>query len=155
MTIPELVAVTGATEDDRSQRMDMKTFTYPQKACDNGPCVFNRFSIGGITGWRGEFREGRLIKIRVTTSPYQMEQHVITFTQAYGKPKNLRRYISKTNGGLELDDFTATWVVKDAEITMFKHINRDSGVIVIEDLAVKREDDRRAQEQKQRNSRDF
>lgn len=129
MSNAEIVEIVGSTESDYSKGIDRTTYS-----CASSLCTFNGFSIGGITGWTSPNSTLPLEKMYTFPKSEKIEDALSVFTEAYGKPKTFSRYQSKTKGGLTLDDFTAVWFVKDAVITMNKHIDRDTGYISIQSL---------------------
>jgi hypothetical protein len=89
-----------------------------------------RVSIAGIGQWSSKFQENKLVELYSFPKSNLMYEMVETFKEGYGKPQ-IREFKSRTKGGLELNDFSATWLVKDAVISMNKHIDRDTGSIFI------------------------
>lgn len=133
MSMPEVVAITGAVDYG----------SYPdKKPCSRHVCAFRGFSIGGVLGWNwpvkvvgGKIEYSPLLDMMFTAPKAEnMEDSLLVFSEAYGKPTNFNRFQSTTKGGITLDNFTAVWFVKDAVITMTKHTNRDNGHIGIETI---------------------
>jgi hypothetical protein len=172
MTLDQVLSVTQAKVDDndsyyqaRNDHLNKtKSFIGGPKPSDfkksatKWDDAFKGFTIAGITGrygWEAQINsEKQLAGLKNVARSEQVEEALDIFTKQYGTPK-LNRFKSKTKGGLELDDFTAQWQVKDAVITMYKHIDRDTGVIKIQSKSQWEEENKRDTEQRNKASKDF
>ena len=172
MTLDQVLNITKAQVDDRDAYRQAqsdhrnKTGKFSggpnssdfKKSATSWDDALKDFSIAGITGrygWLPELdSEKRLAGLKNIARSEQVEEALDIFTKQYGSPK-LNRYKSKTKGGLELDDFIAQWQVKDAVITMYKHIDRDTGVIKIQSRSQWEEETKRNTEQRNKASKDF
>jgi soluble lytic murein transglycosylase-like protein len=97
---------------------------------------------------------GRLASIRTFARSEYIDVMLDTFSSNYGKPQ-LRTYKSRTKGGLELNDYTATWNVQDAVIEMNRHIDRDTGYVSISSKAYKDQKAAEYKAQDEKARRDF
>jgi len=92
-----------------------------------------KFTIAGINNWKLHFDGpgGGLSTISGVKSPGQVQDLLPLFTDKFGKPQ-LKQFKSRSNSGLELDDFTATWMLKDTVITLNKYFGQiDKGFVSI------------------------
>jgi hypothetical protein len=172
MSLDQVLNVTQAKIDDRDAYRQAerdhynKTKTYAggprmsdfKKSATDWSDAFEGFTIAGITGkygWKPELdSEKRLAGLSNFTRSEQVEEALDIFTKQYGSP-TINRFKSKTKGGLELNDFVAQWQVKDAVITMYKHIDRDTGMIKIQSKSKWEEETKRETEQRNKASKDF
>lgn len=169
MTLDQVLSVTQAKEDDyAAYRQAQNDHFKNTKSFVGGPDrsnfkipvntwskALNGFTFAGIENWDAEINsEKQLAGLRNFARSEKVEEALGIFTKQYGSPK-LNRFKSKTKGGLELDDFVAQWQVKDAVITMYKHIDRDTGVIKIQSRSQWEEETKRDTEQRNKASKDF
>jgi len=150
MTVAEAQAITGSMVEDFSAKLKANSlpecsYKVPYEVRDASPVCnpkkpaeswsdIKGITIGGI-GFSSLDYKSELTTLNSFPRAEQMEEALDVFTKGYGKPKSFKRFKSQTKGGLELDNFTATWAVKDVVITMYKHIDRDTGSISVETLA--------------------
>jgi hypothetical protein len=157
MTLDQVLNITKAEVDDYKSGYSIEK-GYKKKSATDWSDAFKGFTLAGITGkygWSPELdSEKRLAGLSNFARAEQVEEALDIFTKQYGSPK-LNRFKSKTKGGLELNDFVAQWQVKDAVITMYKHIDRDTGVIKIQSKSHWEEETKRETEQRNKASKDF
>jgi len=157
MTLDQVLNITKAEVDDYKSGYSIEK-GYKKKSATDWSDAFKGFTLAGITGkygWSPELdSEKRLSGLSNFARSEQVEEALDIFTKQYGSPK-LNRFKSKTKGGLELNDFVAQWQVQDAVITMYKHIDRDTGVIKIQSKAQWEEETKRETEQRNKASKDF
>ena len=168
MTLNEVVNLTGATEDDFAARWKIRTseqsecyksenYTLPQ--CNARKPATSWYqapvTVGGIlfSCTANEFNE--LDSLNSFPFSYSMEEALDTFTKGYGKPASFVRLKSFTNGGVELDDFKATWIVKDAQVTMHKYVNLNKGYVSIEPMSKINKNLEEEQARKDKAAKDF
>ena len=175
-TLEEVVAVTGAkksgydtaaytraSEQWRSlphPRPPAPSFIdYPSQApADDWHRSLNGFSIAGFEGWWANLTvdDPATLKTLYWSGPAtELDIALERFTQAYGRPKQFRRYASRTNAGVTLNNWQAQWRVKDAVISMTRHVDRDTGSIHIEDSAYLRQQEQQDRARDQKARKDF
>jgi hypothetical protein len=95
-----------------------------------------------------------LVKIWTSPSPRAVDDLLDKFTTNYGKPK-IREFKSKTKGGLELNDYSASWEIQDAVINMFRHIDRDTGSVSISSKSYEDKQSAKYRAQDEKAKKDF
>jgi hypothetical protein len=157
MTLDQVLGITKAEVDDIGSGWSADK-GFKKKSATDWRDAFKGFTVAGISGtygWSPELdSEKRLAGLSNFVKSEQVEGALDIFTKQYGSPK-LNRFKSKTKGGLDLDDFVAQWLVKDAVITMYKHIDRDTGMIKIQSKSKWEEETKRETEQRNKASKDF
>lgn len=157
MSLDQVLEITKAEVDDVKSGWSSGQ-GFKKKAATDWSDAFKGFTIAGVTGkygWSPELdSQKRLAGLTNFARSEQVEEALDIFTKQYGSPK-LNRFKSKTVGGLELNDFIAQWRVKDAVITMYKHIDLNTGVIKIQSKSQWEEETKRETEQRNKASKDF
>lgn len=158
MTLEQVLNITGAQVDDYSQRMDQKTYAYPKKAATSWSQALTGFTIAGIPGgaygWTAKSENNKLVQLSMFPKSENVDSLLSTFSSQYGKPK-LRQYKSRTKGGLELNDYTASWNIQDAVIEMNRHIDRDTGYISIASKSHRDQEAEKYKSQDEKARKDF
>jgi hypothetical protein len=146
MTLDQVVSITNAKSP------------YNQKPATDFYAALNGFTIAGIEGghygWSAEDNNGKLVRIHLFPRSEEIDSLLTIFSTQYGKPQ-LRQFKSRTKGGLDLNDYTATWNVQDAIIEMNRHINRDDGYVSISSRSFKDQEAAKYKAQDEKARRDF
>jgi hypothetical protein len=175
MTLDEVISITNAKEDDRDayhkanmDRIKNRDFMKPgaglgpmphefQKSSASWNTALNQFSVGGITGWSANLlhSDSQTLKSLYASMPSEkIDDALESFSSAYGRPELINSK-SRTKGGIELDQYYASWNVKDVVINMTRHIDRDRGSISISPKSVRDESTQKFQAAKEKAKKDF
>jgi hypothetical protein len=157
MTLDQVLEITKAEVDDITRYSSSQGFK--KKSATEWNDALKGFTIAGITGNYGGWKaraddQNRLGELQTFAPPDEVDAALDRFTQQYGKPK-LKRFKSTTAVGNEFDNFIAEWQLKDAVITMHKHIDRREGAITIQSKSRWEEENKRRAEQRNKASKDF
>ena len=133
MSLNEVLAITKATEDDRSQKFDMKTLSYPTKPVSSEYDSLAGFSIGGTSGWHPVYKNGILSAIAKDIPSDSFDEWFEKLLSKYGKPKNLTANEVGNLMGYKTRNIEIYWDYQDVFIYLDRfNRNLTKGIISIE-----------------------